>query len=719
MSTTNALSGITLNRDQDKTLLGVIKDIKDGKPLVRYSGWAGCVDKDTEFFDGKTWRCIDQYENGDMVLQYHEDGRGSLCDPIEYHVYDSDNLWEFETKYGINQCLSDEHNVYYMTKDKGGSLQHKPFMDIKKIHEDGKGFSGNFITTFKYDGGGIDLSDEDIKVMCAVICDGTFSNNTNRCTFNLKKERKKIELRKILNDANIDFIESESSKLSGYTKFHANVPRREKEFGDFWYGCNNDQLRVICDNVLKWDGCTLRNKRSFSSCVKSTVDFVQFAFSSCGERARVSVYDRRGEYQRKSVEYNVTVSSSKPLLTLGRERSDRSGAKTEIKKYTPIDGKKYCFTTETGMLILRRKGCIFITGNTGKTVLSSFIVGELQDKKFSVAVGAFTGKAAKVIGSKILAAGINPAYIGTLHGLLYIPLLDDDGNIKGWRKRPFADMAYDIIFVDESSMVTETLIKDLQSYGIQIIMCGDDFQLPPIGSNVNYAENCEYRLTNIIRQAADSGIIRAASDLRLRGYVDENGYGDDVIVYDISDKHLLTRFMPEVDDQKMILCSYNNTRNAFNARIRRKQGFNGETAEPGERVICLKNNKDVGMMNGETGIVKEFVEKESDEVSIFKMLIDGEDTPSNYRVFTHGFTDKNQKKYEDWTFIRQYKDSIKGLPLFMNFANVLSIWKSQGSQWDEVMMIDERCSFLSDHDDRRRRYTGMTRAAKKLTILMD
>ena len=74
------------------------------------------------------------------------------------------------------------------------------------MHENSKkGFGGKFLTTFSYNGKGIDLTDEEIRIMCAVICDGSFNNNTNYCRINLKKNHKKERLEMLLHNANIDF----------------------------------------------------------------------------------------------------------------------------------------------------------------------------------------------------------------------------------------------------------------------------------------------------------------------------------------------------------------------------------------------------------------------------------------------------------------------------------------------------------------------------------
>ena len=347
-----------------------------------YSGYAGCVDCDTEFFDGAKWKRIADFEVGDKVLQYNKDGTTTLVTPQVYHKYEADKLWHFESKYGINQCLSDEHNVYYITSK--GNLTHHTFEEIRKMHEKSKnGFTGKFITSFNYSGSGIDLTDAEIKLMCAVICDGNFyydnkledyshrpSNDT--CRFHIKKERKKTRLRELFNECNLEYRET-SSATDGYTEFYVKAPRHEKEFTEYWYNCTQRQLQIICDNILFWDGHEDGVRKSFSTNVKTNADFVQFAFSSCGYRARVLTNDRSGQkyltcgkwYTRKSIEYIVSITK-KNLISLFSGHS-----KTPIKEYKTLDGYKYCFTVPSSMWVMRRNGCIVVSGNCGKSSLAN------------------------------------------------------------------------------------------------------------------------------------------------------------------------------------------------------------------------------------------------------------------------------------------------------------------------------------------------------------
>lgn len=366
----------------DKQIYGFV----DGN-LNIWTAYSGCVDCDTEFFDGHKWKRIADFEPGDKVLQYNDDGTASLVTPSAYHKYPCDKLWHFKTKYGIDQCLSDEHTVwYYNHSNKFVSL---PFSEVRRIHETNKeGFAGKFLKVFNYGGSGIDLTDAQIKLMCAVICDGSFTRNkTNLCRFHLKKDRKKVRVREIFAECGMEYTERQSQK-EGYTDFYFYAPRREKEFTEYWYDCSHEQLQLICDNILFWDGCTANNRRSFSTSVKTTADFVQFAFVSCGMSASIKVRDRSGQkyftcgkwYTRKSCEYDVAISDRITSSIMGVGET-----KPKIEEYKTKDGFKYCFTVPSHKWVMRRGCAIAITGNCGKTtMISQVVVLEAIDRGESV-----------------------------------------------------------------------------------------------------------------------------------------------------------------------------------------------------------------------------------------------------------------------------------------------------------------------------------------------
>ena len=62
----------------------------------------------------------------------------------------------------------------------------------------------------------------------------------------------------------------------------------------------------------------------------------------------------------------------------------------------------------------------------------------------------------------------------------------------------------------------------------------------------------------------------------------------------------------------------------------------------------------------------------------------------------------------DWRQRKRYDE--------FDFGYVLTVHKAQGSQWDDVVLFDESFAFPESRE--RWLYTGVTRAAKRLTLVM-
>lgn len=350
---------------------------------------AGCVDSETEFFNGEKWKKISNYLKTDKVLQYEKSGEANLVTPEKYHKYTlrkGEKMTLINNKSNqINQVLSDNHNFVYQTPS--GKLHKEPFHKIKEKYYSNKfGFRGRIISDFRFDGPGMDISDDMIKLKLAIYGDAnimTSIDGVDNLRFRLKKNRKKKELRKLLKINKIDYREV-GSTVGGFRNFYFKLPADTRKFDKEWYNCSNRQLKIIAENVLKWDGSIdEKGRRSWSTTVKSDADFIQFAFAAVGYPATVREYDRVGrkyhnsKYTRKSLEYDVHISKNiHRRTTLSRKK----GSYDMMEDYIPKDNTKYCFTVPSGMLVLRRGGRIFITGNSGKTIIGMNIIKTIGKK---------------------------------------------------------------------------------------------------------------------------------------------------------------------------------------------------------------------------------------------------------------------------------------------------------------------------------------------------
>lgn len=461
------------------------------------TGPAGCVDCDTEFFNGTEWKKISDYDVNDKVLAYGEDGIARLETPERYIKLPCDKLWLTQTKYGIDMCTCEEHNVYYITSK--GDLYHQPFAKIKEMHETSNGgFSGKFITSFGIDRPGIDLSDAQIKVMLAVIADGSFieSFNNTYCKIHIKEEHKKNELRSALREAGIAWKERESAN-AGDIDFYLHSPRREEQFTPkYWYNCSQHQLEVICQNTLKWEGSTNEFHCSFVD-NKVNAEFIQYAFSACG--------------------YRAVLTEREAFITKRNLISMKEGSKkVPITPYETKDGYKYCFTVSSHMWVMRRNGKIIVTGNCGKSSTVKPVIEILQHYNKEIAQTALSGRAASVLTEY---TGLEGKTIHRLLGL--VPSDEDEG--EGVIQTVGGELTEDVVILDESSMVGEDLFVKLASSlksGARLIMLGDVNQLPPIsiGNLLGDCMSSGYvpvtALTIIHRQALKSGIISQSAKVR-------------------------------------------------------------------------------------------------------------------------------------------------------------------------------------------------------------
>ena len=160
-------------------------------------------------------------------------------------------------------------------------------------------------------------------------------------------------------------------------------------------------------------------------------------------------------------------------------------------------------------------------------------------------------------------------------------------------------------------------------------------------------------------------------------------------------------------DADQVLVGRNNTRRSYNARLRERRGFEGDMPSAGDKLVCLRNNKRKGLFNGGLWSVKE---KPSTRRDIIKMRIQPDDGFAGKGIkvsvrpecFTGGI------EALEWPMRKKYDE--------FDFGYVLTVHKAQGSQWDDVVLFDESFAFPDSRE--RWLYTGITRAAKRLTVVV-
>jgi hypothetical protein len=333
------------------------KEMKEhGLDKVRAIHWEqGCLDADTEYLSPTGWVPISKYAGG-RVAQWHQDtGEAEFVTPSEYVVKDCKEMIRIKTKYGVDQKVSFNHRVPYLTKHGKKPREtsaESMYDDLQKSASAFRHLPSTFV--LNHSGVGLHIAEWALRLQVAVMADGHFPKSTpgtNRCVVRLKKERKIARLRHILDEGEVLYYERPSGD---FTVFSFEAPRRIKQYPLPWLAnMTREQRDIICDEVIHWDGTHRENGRAaYFSKHESDADFMQVVLASQGKITRkVWGHDCWEVHVRKE---------ETPFTIRGNNMTVEPTA----------DGKMYCFCVPTGFLVLRRNGCVFPSGNTGKTRLA-------------------------------------------------------------------------------------------------------------------------------------------------------------------------------------------------------------------------------------------------------------------------------------------------------------------------------------------------------------
>jgi exodeoxyribonuclease-5 len=347
---------------------------------------------------------------------------------------------------------------------------------------------------------------------------------------------------------------------------------------------------------------------------------------------------------------------------------------------------------------------LFGYAGTGKTTLARHFASHMDGQ---VQFAAFTGKAAQVLRSK---GALNAR---TIHSLIYRPRGEEKvaDEVTGKtsmsptfalnRQSPVARAR--LVVVDECSMVDEELGRDLLSFGTPILVLGDPAQLPPISGGGFFTEHePDVLLTEIHRQARDNPIIRLALDVREGREFMRGDYGTAKVIgrEDVTQETVLAA------DQ--VLVGTNRTRRRYNQRLRELKGFSAAFPQAGDKLVCLRNDPNKGLLNGSLWKVMTS-SRETVKPGLNLLVSPEEDDPdrgiAKIKLLKAAFEDPEADI--PWSTRKRFDD--------FDYGYALTVHKAQGSQWNDIVLFDE--SFAFRETRQRWLYTAITRAAERLTIV--
>lgn len=337
---------------------------------------------------------------------------------------------------------------------------------------------------------------------------------------------------------------------------------------------------------------------------------------------------------------------------------------------------------------------LFGYAGTGKTTIAKTIAQEI---KGLVLFGAFTGKASLVLRNK----GCTGA--STIHSMIY--KIEDDGPQPTFIINKDSNVAMaKLVIIDECSMVDEDLGRDLLSFGTKVLVLGDPFQLPPVGGTGFFtSQEPDVMLTEIHRQAADNPIIRMSMEIREGRSLQLGMYGDSKV---ISRSRVGQKAVLAADQ---VLIGLNRTRRSFNQKIRTLKGIENQYPVEGDRLVCLKNDKELQLLNGGIWTAQRTAMPDESRIVTLSVMTDDDPMvtkPVEVNVREQFFLGTEESLH--WSDRRGYQE--------FDYGYALTVHKSQGSQWNNVMVFDESRTFREDAS--RWLYTAVTRAAERVTVVI-
>lgn len=450
---------------------------------------------------------------------------------------------------------------------------------------------------------------------------------------------------------------------------------------------------------------------------------------------------------------------------------------TQSFGFEPTEGQSIVLYHLAAFLLSQKENPTYILrgyAGTGKTSLVKTLVRTLPAIGMRYVLMAPTGRAAKVLSNY---TGQNGS---TIHRKIYQAMTYPDGSIRIAKAEN--KYKHTLFIVDEASMIGEqkefggsSLLDDLLSYvfsgeDCRLLLIGDTAQLPPVESNESPALNCDYlksqfpitaatyELTEVKRQALESGILYNATDIR--ELLSQNLYEYALPIFHLQGFDDIQKIEPETfeemlhnafanisDNEAVIVCKSNKRANMFNQAIRgRILNIEGEIAT-GDKLMVVKNNYFWAEGNNAISFIANGDMAEIRKIKHFedmygfrfadvelsftdypdapnieaKILLDtlNSNSPSLTNEESQQLFNAIEEDYMDIPNRRERYKEMKKNPWFnalqVKFAYALTCHKTQGGQWNSVF-IDSSLNLKEtlEVEDLRWLYTALTRAQERV-----
>jgi len=400
---------------------------------------------------------------------------------------------------------------------------------------------------------------------------------------------------------------------------------------------------------------------------------------------------------------------------------------------------------------------------TGKTSITSALIGYLNEKKIAYKISAPTGRAARILGKK------SKTVSSTIHSLIYNTETNVETGVTTWKRRKMRTDTFTIFIVDEASMISskhvqqemfqsdDSLLANLFKYvksgnaKNKIILLGDKNQLPPYSEldspalDPNHLRN-QYQLkgsfhylTEVKRVEDGSYILKNATELRKS--IDEGTPIPDLEANLFKNlwsaaKDYANHFDSDNFDKSVAIGRSHKSNNMFNEEVRKSIfGTSARLIENGDLLIVLQNwhRGDKVLYNGDHILIEEIDLRKVEEVRGLKFVpakiraqsLDGSiEIIEDYLLLdTLLYEDSKiplaiENEFRAERFRKNKVFASSGNPeddryvgaIRIGYGYAITCQKAQGGEWDKVYLN------IFGVQDKKWLYTAVTRAKQELNV---
>ncbi|MBA3958483.1 MAG: exodeoxyribonuclease V subunit alpha [Parachlamydiaceae bacterium] len=441
-------------------------------------------------------------------------------------------------------------------------------------------------------------------------------------------------------------------------------------------------------------------------------------------RDNIFYFQRSWHYETLFLTHVTRIKNSKPAVAIDTEQLQTQLQEIpELQPEQRLGILKACESSLTMICGGPGTGKTYTAGQLIRVLLSSILPTKLA--RYEIALAAPTGKAAANLEQSLRRAFSGAAHqteikAKTLHALLG---LRGAGFSKQFEKQ---FLSADLIVVDESSMIDVRVMAHLMESvkpGARLILLGDPHQLPPVSAGMLFADMVHLFPQHLVElktclRAELKGIVELAGKVNkgesqsvLNMLMDGSpGIGrvaqQPQLTTQKQQQLLIEQVLPHFDipeeDPARILKAFNRFRllspmrkgpfgvDALNQQILHKQLQKAQNTVV-LPIMLVSNDYRLELFNGEVGVLVRHLQRGK--------LSDVQ--TGDYALFID----------------RENADKMRKLPALLlpkyEYAYCLSVHKSQGSEFDHVLLLMPEGSELFG---REVLYTAITRAKKQLDI---